>query len=683
MPTPTHNNRASVPIPQHIRPRPQPAFGGSEVIDFTKTPRSLEIRRDENGILRMPDSVMMYQAQQDFHDMLEDIHEDPNGFTNYITDRRDVLTTDTASSLPLPEINLQAGAISNYSGVTAVGKGRFSTVFQCRSVKSGEQLALKKIKLSSSNSTGNSTDKNFLTKCLKEVGLLRSISHPNIVKYQDSFLEGDDTLYIVLEWAGGGDLKGLIGKQRSERQYLLEKDVWSYFCQCAEAIRHMHHNRIIHRDIKPSNVLLMGDGRLKLGDLGLGRYLGSDSVLAFSQVGTPLYMSPEVLRGDGHDFASDVWSLGCLLYEITMLKTPFQQKGLTMDKLFGRIVAGEYPPIPSPPFSPSLNDLAADMILVDARRRPEIDEVAAAALLNRTRSSLVGSAGDESAGTAGSEDGRSEDGRSEGRSEDGRSEDGRSEGRSSDGRSSDGRSSDGRPSSATSDSRRDSGAGGGSGQGRVPPAAVASGPRPSCVSALPLGGGGGICRADSLPSLPLARQTPLPARQTPPRVSFGEVDFRSPAAEYDAEELRLMDELTLSARGEELTREVAVPAAERGRSQSVAAVMGGRLPPMGGGAGEEGPEGGGGGPYSGGGGERGGGGFLRRLSGMIRGGRRGGGLGGGGGKGSMGKEDVKRLKEERKKEKRDKAKADAGGGKELGKVKEPGRRAPPSTVAGL
>lgn len=125
-----------------------------------------------------------------------------------------MLTTDTASSLPLPEINLQAGAISNYSGVTAVGKGRFSTVFQCRSVKSGEQLALKKIKLSSSNST----DKNFLTKCLKEVGLLRSISHPNIVKYQDSFLEGDDTLYIVLEWAGGGDLKGLIGKQRSERQ---------------------------------------------------------------------------------------------------------------------------------------------------------------------------------------------------------------------------------------------------------------------------------------------------------------------------------------------------------------------------------------------------------------------------------------------------------------------------------
>lgn len=448
-------------------------------------------------------------------------------------------------------------------------------------------------------------------------------------------------------------------------RYLLEKDVWSYFCQCAEAIRHMHHNRIIHRDIKPSNVLLMGDGRLKLGDLGLGRYLGNDSVLAFSQVGTPLYMSPEVLRGDGHDFASDVWSLGCLLYEITMLKTPFQQKGLTMDKLFGRIVAGEYPPIPSPPFSPSLNDLAADMILVDAKRRPEIDKVAAAALLNRTRSSLVGSAGDESAGTAGSEDGRSEDGRSEGRSEDGRSEDGRSE--------------DGRTSDATDDSCRDEGAGGGEGQGRVTPAAVASGPRPSCVSPLPLGGGGGIYRADSLPSLPLARQTPPPARQTPPRVSFGEVDFRSPAAEYDAEELRLMDELTLSARGEELEREVAVPAVERGRSQSVAAVMGGRLPPMGGGAGEEGPEGGGGG-----GGERGGGGFLRRLSGMIRGGRRGGGLGGGGGgKGSMGKEDVKRLKEERKKEKRDKAKADAGGGKELGKVKEPGRRAPPSTVAGL
>ena len=138
----------------------------------------------------------------------------------------------------------------------------------------------------------------------------------------------------------------------------------------------MHHQRIIHRDIKPSNVLLMEDGRIKLGDLGLGRYLDHQSVLAFSQVGTPLYMSPEVLRGEGHDFASDIWSLGCLLYEMSMLKTPFQQRGLTMDKLFQKIVEGTYPPVANPMYDQKLGNLVRDMILTTPKLRPNIDTVA-------------------------------------------------------------------------------------------------------------------------------------------------------------------------------------------------------------------------------------------------------------------------------------------------------------------
>ena len=168
------------------------------------------------------------------------------------------------------------------------------------------------------------------------MGLLRSLEHPSVVRYLDSFLH-EQELFIVLEWAGKGDLKDLLSSRRKEARYLSEAETMGYLSQVSEAVRHMHEKRIIHRDIKPSNVFVMEDGSLKLGDLGLGRYLDLQSILAFSQVGTPLYMSPEVLRGEGHHFASDMWSLGCLLYELATLASPFQEQRLTMDRLFAKV----------------------------------------------------------------------------------------------------------------------------------------------------------------------------------------------------------------------------------------------------------------------------------------------------------------------------------------------------------
>lgn len=84
----------------------------------------------------------------------------------------------------------------------------------------------------------------------------------------------------------------------------------------ASALQHMHEKRIMHRDLKPANIFIDSDGTLKLGDLGLGRAMSSQTFEAYSRVGTPLYMSPEVLDGSGYDTKSDVWSLGCIAYEL-------------------------------------------------------------------------------------------------------------------------------------------------------------------------------------------------------------------------------------------------------------------------------------------------------------------------------------------------------------------------------
>jgi NIMA (never in mitosis gene a)-related kinase len=98
----------------------------------------------------------------------------------------------------------------------------------------------------------------------------------------------------------------------------------------------------MHRDLKPANIFIDSKDNLKLGDLGLGRDFTSQTMEAFSRVGTPLYMSPEVLQGSGYDFKSDVWSLGCIAYELCALISPFkdENKKMSLYDLFTKINAG-------------------------------------------------------------------------------------------------------------------------------------------------------------------------------------------------------------------------------------------------------------------------------------------------------------------------------------------------------
>ena len=91
-------------------------------------------------------------------------------------------------------------------------------------------------------------------------------------------------------------------------------------------------------------------------------------------MGTPLYMSPEVLKGDGYDFKSDIWSLGCLLYELSMLKSPFKSEGLNLYSLFQKISKGDYQPLPDK-YSEELRSMVYSMLSVDRERRPEIGDV--------------------------------------------------------------------------------------------------------------------------------------------------------------------------------------------------------------------------------------------------------------------------------------------------------------------
>ena len=180
-------------------------------------------------------------------------------------------------------------------------------------------------------------------RCLREVQLLGNVTHGNVVRMLDSFLD-DRYLVIVFEWADGGD-RGVVRARREAKKPLGEPEIWTVFAQIVDALAHLHRRDVgvAHRDVKPANVLVV-NGVVKLADLGpgkrvdegdggdgAGRRRGVDEVSADggmrSKVGTPYYVAPEIVRGDAYGLKSDVWSLGCLLYELAALRSPFEMTG--------------------------------------------------------------------------------------------------------------------------------------------------------------------------------------------------------------------------------------------------------------------------------------------------------------------------------------------------------------------
>ena len=219
------------------------------------------------------------------------------------------------------------------------------------------------------------SDQKLRDKCLKEVELMKPLDHPNIIKYIDSFVDNNE-LYIACEWADKGDLKRLIREHTADEIPFEESVIWEYMKQIAGALKHMHEKKIMHRDLKPANIFIHHDGSLKIGDLGLGRVFGSGTLEAYSKVGTPLYMSPELIKDSGYNFNADVWSLGCICYEFCELNSPFRnkQEKMSLMDLFENITKCNYKPI-SARYSPELSQAIKKMIVVDPALRLNSDQV--------------------------------------------------------------------------------------------------------------------------------------------------------------------------------------------------------------------------------------------------------------------------------------------------------------------
>lgn len=148
------------------------------------------------------------------------------------------------------------------------------------------------------------------------------LAHPNIVKCFEYFVH-EHKLCIVIEFVQGGDLRTYLDQNKNP---LPEETVVRFMKQLVSALKHCHENGIIHRDLKPENILLTANLQVKLSDFGVSFIVDSNITQAQTIAGTVVYMSPEILSNQKYSFPTDIWSLGCIFYELMAHCPPFGTK---------------------------------------------------------------------------------------------------------------------------------------------------------------------------------------------------------------------------------------------------------------------------------------------------------------------------------------------------------------------
>ena len=142
--------------------------------------------------------------------------------------------------------------------------------------------------------------------------LLASIDAPNVISYKTAFFqETGNTLCILMEYADGGDLAGLIKKKKQNKFRFSENFIWQVGFDILQGLKILHDNKVIHRDIKPANIFFVG-GVAKLGDLNVSKVM--EGKFTSTQTGTPYYTPPEIWNNQKYDARVDIWALGCVLY---------------------------------------------------------------------------------------------------------------------------------------------------------------------------------------------------------------------------------------------------------------------------------------------------------------------------------------------------------------------------------
>ena len=248
---------------------------------------------------------------------------------------------------------------ADYEFLKEVGSGSFGKVSLVRRKADNKNYVIKQLNIQGLSPREQQD-------AINEVNILAKTDHPNVIAYFDSFVSSEDkNLNIVMEFASNGNLYEMLRNRRGK--LMSEADIWRLFIQIVSALNYIHSLKILHRDIKSMNIFLDSANNCKIGDFGVSKILENTKDMAKTVIGTPFYLSPEMCENLPYDERSDVWALGCVLFEMCTLRHPFEAKN--QGALVLKIMTGQVPSIPSV-YSPDLHNLVRALLNKKPKVRP-------------------------------------------------------------------------------------------------------------------------------------------------------------------------------------------------------------------------------------------------------------------------------------------------------------------------
>ena len=247
-----------------------------------------------------------------------------------------------------------------------IGAGSYATVYKVQRKIDKQILVLKKIPFYQNENKANIED------AKNEARILKQLEYKYIVKCFDSF-EENNSLNIVMEYCERGDLSSFLKEYKQKNKYLSENIIWKFFIQISLGLAYIHHHKILHRDLKTLNIFLTKNLDVKIGDLGVAKIL-QNTLHAYTFIGTPFYLSPEICEEKPYNEKSDVWALGCILYELCTFKHPYNAKN--QPALFLKIISGNYDPIgDNYNYSNDLKKMIESLLEKNYINRPSMKEI--------------------------------------------------------------------------------------------------------------------------------------------------------------------------------------------------------------------------------------------------------------------------------------------------------------------
>ncbi|XP_067406012.1 mitogen-activated protein kinase kinase kinase 19 [Emydura macquarii macquarii] len=314
--------------------------------------------KEERGIVNEDGIVASAEEQQSYSKA-------------FLVPKRESDLLNFKESTVFPESSLANKDPITWTRGEILGKGAYGTVY-CGLTSQGQLIAVKQVALDTSDQV--TTEKEY-QKLQEEVDLLKTLQHINIVTYLGTCLE-DNIVSIFMEFVLGGSISSIINRFGPLPEVVFCK----YTKQILQGVAYLHKNCVVHRDIKGNNVMLIPNGVIKLIDFGCAKRLawvslsGTHSEMLKSVHGTPYWMAPEVINESGYGRKSDIWSIGCTVFEMATGKPPLA----SMDRLAAMfyIVAhrGLMPSLPDH-FSGKAADFVHVCLTRDQHERPSAPQL--------------------------------------------------------------------------------------------------------------------------------------------------------------------------------------------------------------------------------------------------------------------------------------------------------------------